>query len=511
VTTPESTSDLRQPSLGAALAPVIVLVLALALAFFLYGGDATGGPIQVALILCALLSGLIGMRHGMPAKAVGQGAVDSITTAVGAIFILLSVGALIGTWGMSGTIATLTYYGLQFITPDWFLIAAVLLCAGMALAIGSSWTVAGTFGVALVGIGTALGVPAGLAAGAVISGAYFGDKLSPLSETTNLAPAVAGTDLYSHIRAMMSTTIPSILIALGIYLLLGITGDYAGELDLSTATDAIASVFTVGLVTLLPLVVVIVLALRKASPIIAIMAASLTAGLVAVFWQPDVVKAFVDEPDLATPLVMVKGVWSAMATGFVADTGIEGLDSLVSGGGMVSMLGTVFLILSALAFGGIMQATGQLGRLIRPLHQWATSDRKIMTAAGGTAIGINLIAADQYMAIVLTGSMYKKEFEARRISPQTLSRQIEDTATVTSPLIPWNSCGAYMSATLGVATIAYLPFAFFNWINPILSFIYAALGLRIGHVEDEADYETVPEKIEVYGIGQETEEIEKQI
>jgi NhaC family Na+:H+ antiporter len=178
---------------------------------------------------------------------------------------------------------------------------------------------------------------------------------------------------------------------------------------------------------------------------------------------------------------------------------------------MVSMLGTVFLILSALAFGGIMQATGQLGRLIRPLHQWATSDRKIMTAAGGTAIGINLIAADQYMAIVLTGSMYKKEFEARRISPQTLSRQIEDTATVTSPLIPWNSCGAYMSATLGVATIAYLPFAFFNWINPLLSFIYAALGLRIGHVDDETGYETVPEKIEVYGISQEVEEIESQI
>jgi len=222
-------------------------------------------------------------------------------------------------------------------------------------------------------------------------------------------------------------------------------------------------------------------------------------GLVAVVWQPSVVEAFVDEPDLPTPLVMVKGVWSAMATGFTADTGNATLDALVSGGGMASMLITLWLILAALAFGGIMQATGQLGVLIGPLHRWARSDRKLMIATGGTGIATNLVAADQYLAIVLTTTVNKEEFEQRHIAPQSLSRQVEDTATVTSPLVPWNSCGAYMAASLGVATIAYLPFCFFNLINPAVSFAYALLGRGIGHTDDD-DYAAAPETVDMYGI-----------
>lgn len=497
----------REPSVLAALTPVLVLTVALVAAFVLYGGDAVEGPVQVALILSALVSGWIGIAQGMTPKAVGQGAIEAITTAIGAIFILLSVGALIGTWGMSGTIATLTSYGIQFITPDWFLIAAVVVSAVMAMSIGSSWTVVGTFGVALVAIGTALGVPPGLAAGAAISGAYFGDKVSPLSETTNLAAAVAGTDLYTHIRSMMVTTVPSILLACGLYVIIGLTSDYAGSLDLTAAVDAIAGVYDVGLLTLIPVVVVIVMAARKTPPTPTIMASAVTAGLVAVVLQPDIIRTFVDEPELATPLVMLKGVWSAMATGFTAETGLERLDELVSGGGMASMLGTIWLILSALAFGGIMKETGQLGRLIRPLHRWATTDRRMMTAAGGTGIGINLVAADQYLAIVLTGTMYRDEFEGQSIAPQSLSRQLEDTATVTSPLVPWNSCGAYMSASLGVATLAYLPFTFFNLINPVLSFLYAAMGLQIKHLESDTGYEQTPETVAVYGIGGDVDEI----
>lgn len=493
----------REPSVLASLTPVLVLTLGLLAAFVLYGGDAVEGPVQVALILSALVSGWIGTSHGLTPKAVGQGAIDAITTAVGAIFILLSVGALIGTWGMSGTIATLTTYGIRFITPDWFLIAAVVVCAAMALSIGSSWTVVGTFGVALVAIGTALGVPEGLAAGAVISGAYFGDKLSPLSETTNLAAAVSGTDLYTHIRSMMVTTVPSILLASGLYVLIGFASDYTGALDLTAAVDAISGVYDVGLLTLLPVAVVIVLAVRKMPPTPTIMVSALTAGLVAVILQADVVRAFVNEPHLAAPWVMVKGVWSAMATGFTADTGLERLDALVSGGGMASMLGTVWLILAALAFGGIMKATGQLARLLRPLHRWATSDRRMMGAAGATGIGINLVAADQYLAIVLTGTMYRDEFEHQAIAPQSLSRQLEDTATVTSPLVPWNSCGAYMSASLGVPTVAYVPFSFFNLINPILSFVIAAMGRQIKHLGVGAAYDEAPDKVEVYGIREE--------
>ena len=490
----------RPPSMLAALTPPLLLLALIALGFLLYGDDAMGGPIQVALMVCAIVSALIGLYYGYSMETIGQGAIASITTAVGSMFILLSVGALIGTWNMSGTIATLTFYGIELISPTWFYLACVVICAGMSLAIGSSWTVAGTLGAALVGISVVLGLSPEVTAGAVISGAYFGDKLSPLSETTNLAAAIAGTDLYTHIRSMMKTTIPAIIIAAGIFTIMGVRADAEGAIDLTTAQEAISTAFTVGIAMLIPLIGVIILAVRRVPPTITIMTGALLGGIVAVIWQPSVVEAFVDEPDLPTPLVMVKGVWSAMATGFTADTGNASLDALVSGGGMASMLGTLWLILAALAFGGIMQATGQLGVLIGPIHRWARSDRKLMVATGATGIATNLVAADQYLAVVMTTTVNKEEFEARRITPQSLSRQVEDTATVTSPLVPWNSCGAYMAASLGVATIAYFPFCFFNLINPAVSFAYALLGRGIGHTEDD-EYQAAPETVDMYGMG----------
>ncbi len=496
----ENETKIRPPSMIDALIPVGFLVILLAAAVYLYGGDATGGPFQIALILAAIVAGLVSRKNGHSFEKIGKAAVDGVSTAMGAIFILLAVGALIGAWSMSGTIATMVHYGIQFINPDWFYVASVVICALVALGIGSAWTVVGTLGVGLVGIATAIGVSPEITAGAVISGAYFGDKVSPLSETTNLAPAVAGADLITHIKSMMSTTIPSILIALAIYAFIGFREEVMATIDLTVALEVIESVFTISLWTLLPLVVVMVLAFRRFPAASSIMAGALLGGVIAVIFQPDVVVTFVDDPSLSTPWSMIKGVWSAMATGFTIETGYAGLDDLFSRGGMESMLGTVWLILAAMAFGGIMEYTGMLARLIKPLVDRAKTDKSILVSTGLTAIGINIIAADQYLALVLTGNMYKQEYEERNIAPETLSRQIEDTATVTSPLIPWNSCGAYMSATLGIATVAYFPFAFFNLINPILSFIYALLGFQIKHLEPGETFQESPEEVRFYGI-----------
>lgn len=489
-----------KPSMGAALIPVVFLVLALAAAVYLYGGDAISGPVQLAMFLAMILATLVGLKNGHTIPTMTAAAIDSVASAMGAIFILLSVGALIGSWNMSGTIATMTEWGIRFLNPDFFYVTAAVICALVALGIGSSWTVIGTIGVALVAIGEGLGVSVAMTAGAVISGAYFGDKMSPLSETTNLAPAVAGTDLYSHIKAMMATTMPSFLIALGLYTYSGLQVNPEGALELDAALVAINQSFFIGLIPMIPLVVVIIMAVRKAPPTFAITAGALTASVVSVIWQKEQVLAFVDDSSLSTPWALLKGAWDAMATGFVADTGFVRLDALLSGGGMSSILGTVWLIMVALAFGGVMNECGFLARLIEPLRRRAKSDRGILAATGTTAIGINVITADQYLAIVLTGNVYKTEFAERGIAPQTLSRQIEDTATVTSPLIPWNSCGAYAAGVLGVSTVAYFPFAFFNLINPILSFMYALLGLQIKRVPATSQVPESPHDTEFYGV-----------
>jgi NhaC family Na+:H+ antiporter len=491
----------RAPSLLQAVVPVLVLVVLIVLAVALYGGDLTAGPVQVALILCAVVAGLIGRWNGHSMESLSKAAVDSISTAMGAIFILLAVGSLIGTWNMSGTVATMVHIGIRFLDPDWFYLASALVCGAVALGIGSAWTVIGTLGVALVAIATAIGVSPLVTAGAIISGAYFGDKMSPLSETTNLAPAVAGTDLYTHIRAMLVTTVPSIVIALVLFAALGLTVEPLPAFDLTAALDAIERVFDVGLLSLVPLLVVIVMAVRRVPPTITILSGALAGGLTAVILQPQVVLDFVDEPDLAQPLAMLKGVWSAMATGFSLETGLPRLDALVTGGGMEGMLGTVWLILAALAFGGIMEHTGSLARLIEPLLRRARSARSLLVTTGLTAIGLNVVAADQYMAIVLTGRMYRRPFEKEGIAPQTLSRQVEDTATVTSPLVPWNSCGAYVAATLGIATFSYLPYCFFNLVNPVVSFALALLGRAIVRVEPRVEGGTGPAELRIHGVG----------
>lgn len=497
----ETKAGIKPPTFVDALIPVLALVILLGGAVFLYGDEATAGPTQVALMLCMIIAGLVGLKNGHEWADMGHAAVEGISTAMGAIFILLAVGALVGTWMMSGTIATIVHLGVQFLNPDWYYVACVIICAILALSIGSSWTVVGTLGVGLIGIANALGVSPVITAGAVISGSYFGDKMSPLSETTNLAPAVSGTDLFTHIRGMMWTAVPSILIALVIYGIIGFREVTSVPLDLTIVLDIIEEVFNISLLTLIPLLVVLIMSFRRAKAFPTILVGALVGGLTAVILQPDVVVAFVDDPSLSTPVAMIKGVWSALATGFTIDTGYEALNSLFSRGGMASMLETVWLIISAMSFGGVLEYTGLLSRLLQPIVDAAKSDRSLVAATGLTSIGLNVIAGDQYMAIVLPGRMYRELYHERGIAPETLSREIEDTGTITSPLVPWNSCGAYMSASMGIATAAYLPFSLFNLINVAISFLYAVIGFQIKHIEPEVEPAAAPEQVTLYGVG----------
>ncbi len=474
----------KDPTLTDALIPMLFLIGLLTLAVYLFGDDASWGPNQIALTFSSLVAAVFGLKNGYTWEDMGKGVVNSISQAMGAIFILLAVGALIGTWVMSGTVTTMIYYGLQILSPNIFYPTVVIVTAIVAGSIGSSWTTVGTIGVGLIGIAHGMDMSLSITAGAIVSGSYFGDKLSPLSDTTNLAPAVAGSDLYTHIKHMLWTTIPSIIIALIIFTIIGLNSTGEGNMALKDQTmTAIATHFSTSLWLLLPVAVVLILAILKLRPFPTILLGALAGGILAVIFQPDQIIQFVDRPDLSTPLVMIAGVWKAMYTGFTTSTGVENIDQLVNRGGMNSMLEVIWLILSALMFGGVMEETGKLKRLVQLLLKLVHSTGSLIAATIFTALGVNIVASDQYMSIVLPGRMFKLEYEKRGLAPENLSRTLEDSGTLTSPLIPWNTCGAYMAGTLGVATIAYLPFTFFNLINPVIAIILGFTGLSIKKVK----------------------------
>ncbi len=485
-------SEPRSPSLTDALIPVVSLILMLALSVTLFGSDSSYGPNQIVLILGAAIASIIALKNGFAWTDILNAIIDGISTAMGAILILLSVGALIGTWLMSGTVPSLIYYGLEILSPGWFYAAACIICAISALSIGSSWTVAGTLGVALIGIAGGLGLNPAIAAGAIVSGAYFGDKMSPLSDTTNLAPAVVGTDLFTHIRHMAWTTGPSFLIALILYAIIGLGVDAESDLDaLNGMQTALGENFNIGMVTLLPLVVVFIMAFKKIPPIPTILLGAFLGGALAVVNQPQVVIAFADSPDLSPALAMTKGVWMALADGYTSTTGIADIDDLLTRGGMSSMLNTIWLIICALSFGAVLEHSGILRRLIESALAAAKTTGSLIMTVVLSCIGINIVAGDQYIAIVLPGKMYKAEFARRNIDSRNLSRVIEDSGTLTSPLVPWNTCGAFMAGTLGVATLAYLPFAFLNLINPVISIIYGFTGFTIKYIDETAEPQPV--------------------
>ncbi|MBT1443275.1 Na+/H+ antiporter NhaC [Shewanella sp. JM162201] len=482
----------NQPSLLDALIPVAALVTMLGAAVYLFSSDSSSGANQIALILAASIAMVIGTKNGFAWKDIEEGMVRSIGVATPAILILFSVGSLIGAWILSGTVPAMIYYGMQVLSPDYFYAASCLLCALVALSIGSSWTVAGTLGIALIGIAQAIGMNVEITAGAIISGAYFGDKMSPMSDTTNLAPAVAGTDIFSHIKHMMWTTMPSIIIALLIFLFIGLSADTSGvDTNLGATLALIDSEFNIGPHLLLPLLVVIYLAHRKMPAFPTVILGTLAGVVCAAAFQFDGVSKLADDPSLGQPLALIKGLWIAMFNGYSANTGDAMLDKLLSRGGMSGMVNTVWLILSAMAFGGVMEATGLLNRLLQSVLSLVKSSSSLVITTLGCAIGANVITADQFIAIILPGRMLKLEYTRHKLAPVNLSRALEDSATVTSPLVPWNTCGAFMASTLGVATLAYLPFAFFNYICPLVSAGYAYFEIKLLPLEEELDGEPV--------------------
>ena len=476
----------REPTLTDAIVPMLFLITLLTLSVYLFGDDASWGPNQIALTFSALVASFIGIKNGCSWGDMQEGVVRSISQALPAVFILLAVGALIGTWAMCGTVTTMIYYGLQLLDPEIFYPTVVLVTAVISASIGSSWTTAGTVGLGLIGVAHGLGVSEAVTAGAVISGSYFGDKLSPLSETTNLAPAVAGTDIYTHIRHMLWTTIPSMILTLAIFSWLSFgVGSGGGGMALREETmQAIQTHFTTTPWLLVPVFVVIGMAFMKMRPFPTILIGALVGGLFAVMFQPEHVMKFVDRGDLSYGMTMIAGVWKSMVSGFTSSTGYETIDVLVNRGGMKSMLEVIWLILSALLFGGVMEATGMLERILKSLLKMVKGTGSLIATTIFTSFGLNVVSSDQYMAIVLPGRMFKLEFEKRGLAPENLSRTLEDSGTLTSPLVPWNTCGAYMAATLGVSTLSYLPFAFFNIISPLVAIFLGFTGISIKYVND---------------------------
>jgi NhaC family Na+:H+ antiporter len=481
MTTPKS------PGLVHALIPVIALIFMLFFSVRIFGADSSQGANQIVLTLGAAIASIVGIRLGYSWGELQRAIIAGISTAMIAILILLSVGGLIGTWLMAGTVPSLIYYGLELLNPQWFFAASCVICAIAALATGSSWTVAGTLGVALIGVSMGLGLNPAIAAGAIISGAYFGDKMSPLSDTTNLAPAVVDTDIFTHIRHMAWTTGPSFTVALVLFSIVGLgTESTADASALDQLMITLDDNFNISIIALLPLAVVFYMAYKKVPPLPTILFGALLGGVLAMFLQPEGVLALADAPELGTTLALTKGVWLALSSGYVSTTGVPAVDDLLTRGGMSSMLITIWLILTALSFGAVLEHTGMLKRLIDAALKRAKSTGSLITTVVVSCIGINVVAADQYIAIVLPGKMYRAEFKKRNLDPRNLSRVIEDSGTLTSPLVPWNTCGAYMAATLGVATLAYLPFVFFNLINPLVSILYGFTGFTIVKT-DESD------------------------
>ena len=481
----------REPGLGQALLPVLVLIGLLAASVYLFGDGSSSGPNQIALILAAAVAAIVGLRNGWRWKEIERGVVHGISLAMGAILILLVVGSVIGTWILAGVVPTMIYYGLQILTPAVFLAAACVICCLVAVATGSSWTTAGTVGVALIGIAAAQNINPGLAAGAIISGAYFGDKISPLSDTTNLAPAMAGTDLFTHIRHMMWTTIPSIVLALIIFAIIGLV--LPAPTDTAQLQGIMADIdarFAVGPHMLLPAVLVIVLVVKRMPALPALVIGALTGCVFAMIFQQEATLGLADAADQPRMVALLKGAWISLFDGYSLESGNAALDELLSRGGMSSMLNTVWLILAAMMFGGAMETTGLLQKIAAGILGMVRGTGSLIAATLATAFGCNVIASDQYISIVLPGRMFRAEYRRRGLHPKNLSRSLEDAGTLTSPLVPWNTCGAFMAQTLGVATFAYAPFAFFNLINPIVAAIYGFTGFTIerlpeGEPEDE--------------------------
>lgn len=469
----------KAPSLLQACIPIILLVFLLAMAVNFFGDNSSYGPNQIALLLSMGLAIVIGLKNGFTWADIEKAIIHGISISMGAILILLAVGALIGSWLLSGTVPTMIYYGLQILNPDWFYAAACVICGIVAMSIGSSWTTAATIGVALIGISQGLELSAPITAGAVISGAYFGDKISPLSETTNLAPAVAGSELFEHIKYMLWTTIPSIVTALILFLALGFSEkSTVSNNAIAELNEQLALQFYLSIWNLIPLVVLLTLAIKKTPAFPAVAIGALIGAIWAFIFQQDLIMRLAGENvDALTANITV--IWTALFDGVNIVTEQPELNKLLSGGGMSSMLNTVWLIMCALSFGAVLEHLGMLRRFVESILKTVKSVGSLIASTVLTCIGTNVMTADQYIAIVMPGRMFKEEYQRRGLHPVVLSRTLEDSGTITSPLIPWNTCGAYMYSVLLVNPLDYFFYCFFNLINPVLAVVYGFIGFKI--------------------------------
>ncbi|WNC70296.1 Na+/H+ antiporter NhaC [Thalassotalea nanhaiensis] len=469
----------KLPSLSDAFIPIFVLIILLSTAVKYFGDNSSYGPNQIALLLSMGVAIVIGFKNGYCWTSIEKAIVKGISLSLGAVLILLTVGSLIGTWLLSGTVPTMIYYGLQILSPQWFYPAACIICGVVAMSIGSSWTTAATIGVALIGVAQGLGLSAEITAGAIISGAYFGDKISPLSETTNLAPAVAGSELFSHIKYMFYTTIPSIVTALVLFTFLGLS-EYSqvADKDIGVLGQQLLNNYNIGIENLFPLVILIVLAIKKAPAFPSVAIGALAGVLCAVMFQQPLIVTLAD-PSATSLNANLTVIWTALFDGVTIKTANEGLNNLLSGGGMSSMLNTVWLIICALSFGAVLEHLGMLQTFLNAILKSVKSTGSLIASTVATCIGTNVVTADQYMSIVMPGRMFKEEYQNRNLHPLVLSRTLEDSGTITSPLIPWNTCGAYMYSVLLVNPLDYLFYCFFNIINPILAVTYGFIGFNL--------------------------------
>ncbi|SKC63249.1 Na+/H+ antiporter NhaC [Maledivibacter halophilus] len=453
-----------------ALIPVIFLVISLFFTLQKFEGDP-----HIPILASAGVAALVAMKSGYQWNELENGVVETIKMSMSAILILMIIGMIIGTWILSGVVPTMIYYGLQILSPGIFLVATTLICAVVSLATGSSWTTAGTVGIALIGIGQGLEIPLEIVAGAIISGAYFGDKMSPLSDTTNLAPSMAGSDLFDHIRHMIYTTGPSLIISLILFGILGFK--YAGN-NMDTASinvilDGLTGQFTISPLLLIPPILVIGMVILKIPAIPGLIGGTVIGGVFATIFQG----------------AGMSDIINAAHYGFESNTGLESIDNLLTRGGLDSMMWTVSLILCAMAFGGIMEKSGMLHAIAKQILKYANSTGSIILSTILTSIAMNLIAGDQYLSIVIPGRMYKDIYDEKGLHPKNLSRVLEDSGTLSSPLIPWNTCGSFMWQTLGVHPFAYLPYAFLNLINPIVSIFYGYTGITMERIDNGSSKE----------------------
>ncbi len=472
-------TETKEPSLLQSLLPVLFLIALLSFNVWVVGDNALEGSNQVILILAAAFTAIVARSCGFTWSHIEKGMVKSISSAMSSILILLLIGALAGTWMLSGIVPAMIYYGLQILNPTIFLVAACIVCSIVSIATGSSWTTAATVGIALIGIGKALGLHEGIVAGAILSGAYFGDKMSPLSDTTNLAPAMAGTDLFTHIRYMAYTTIPSITITLIIFLFIGLFSDTSvTATDTSVYLEAIKSKFYIsGWLFIVPITVV-VLIVKKVPAIPAILIGALLGAVFAFIFQPDLVLE-VSNYNGANWKKYFVGLMTSMYGSISIVTGNAIMDDLLSTSGMYGMLKTIWLILAAMMFGGAMESTGMLKKLAQSIMSLLHSTGSMIAGTVGTCLFFNATASDQYLAIVVPGRMYSEIYKRKGLAPENLSRTLEDSGTVTSVLVPWNTCGAYHSNVLGVATGEYMFYAFFNIISPIMTMAFGFLNIKI--------------------------------